>query len=154
MVASHLLEVLPISFRIMRGLASHCLDGSTTFYQYRILKAVEQKYSQSDMAGIFSVSEAAISKTIGSLMEKNLLKKRQGKDKRSWDVSLTPQGKKILNTVRKQIQSELDAAIRFLPQKQQTDLENGLKALENLMLSLRGEAGNVAQKSAKTKRNK
>jgi DNA-binding MarR family transcriptional regulator len=119
-----------------------------------MLNAVKHGYSQTDMASLFNISEAAVSKNISGLMEKKLLKKKAGEDKRSWDVSLTAQGKKILTSVHKQLRSELEDAIKALPQKEQMDLESGLKALENLMHSLREEACNVSQKSAKTKRNK
>lgn len=156
MLATQVLELMPVSMRIIRGLLSHCLDGSITMNHIRVLGGVDKGYSQAEIASALNVSEAAVSKTIRALMEKKLLKKRLGiVDKRSWDVTLTKEGSRILNSVKKQMKDKLDEKIQQMPKADQVDLSRGLEALDKLMLSLRDEACNLdPQKPAKTKRNK
>ena len=155
MLAAQVLELMPTSIRIIRGLASQCLDGSITMNHVRVLGAVDKGYSQAEVASIMSISEAAVSKTVAALVDKKLLKKKAGEDKRSWDVTLTREGARILGSVRKQMEDKFNKAIEKMSKSEQADLAKGMKALENLMLSLKDEACNgCTQKEVKTKRNK
>lgn len=91
------------------------------------------------MACILQVSEAAVSKTIHSLVDRKLLRKRPVADRRSHEVTLTTQGKKILKQVEKHVSDRLKVGISQLTKKQQAELVQGLNHLNTLMHAIKGD---------------
>lgn len=132
-----LLEVLPQSVQVIRKLSTDCLDGSITIHHLRILFLVKKDFSQTEMSAQLQISEAAISKTISGLVEKKLLSKCPGIDKRSRQVTLTAEGKKILSQVQKEVESKINKGLKHLSSKEHNELVLGLKALDKLMTSIK-----------------
>ena len=137
MTSTILLEVLPQSMQVISKLASDCLDGSFSIHHLRVLILVKKDFSQTEMSGRLQISEAAISKTISGLVEKKLLSKCAGIDKRSRQVSLTAEGTKILTQVKKEVEAKINKGLKLLSVKEKNDLALGLSALDKLMTSIK-----------------
>jgi DNA-binding MarR family transcriptional regulator len=133
MLVSAVIESVPNSIRILHKFVIESLAGSITLQQFRTMKLILEGYGSTQIAEMLSVSMAAISKMISSLEAKNLITKTQGSDRRSQVLKLTPQGKKILGQVKKQVEKKLQVGISQLGPAEQITLQNGLEALNKLM---------------------
>lgn len=133
MIPKKLLTSIPLSIRTMRRLTAECLDGSITIQQFRVLKLVEEGMGQTEMADTLQVSMAAISKMINGLVEKKLVDRRPGKDRRCQMLKLTSQGNKILKVVTDHVAKRFEIGLKQLSLKEKTELQRGLEILEIYM---------------------
>ena len=88
---------------------------------------------QTEMADTLQVTMAAISKMINALVEKKLVTRSQGKDRRCLTLKLTAQGKKILKLVTDHVARRLEIGLKRLDTKEKGDLLKGLEILERYM---------------------
>lgn len=133
MIPKKLLTSIPLSIRTIRRLTAECLDGSITLQQFRVLRLVEEGMGQTEMADTLQVTMAAISKMINALVEKKLVTRSQGKDRRCLTLKLTAQGKKILKLVTDHVARRLEIGLKRLDTKEKGDLLKGLEILERYM---------------------
>ena len=133
MLSKSILSVVPISIRTIRRFSAKELKGPLTFQQLRILFLVRDGKGQTEIAEALQVSSAAISKVISQLVTKKFAIRAPGKDRRSIELKLTPQGKKITGQVSDKLADRFEKNIKRLSKKEQTDLKHGLAVLEKLM---------------------
>lgn len=136
-LSAQILEAIPFSIRTIRRLASSVLKNRITIHHFRILIMVRDGFGQKMMAENLQISEAAVSKTIASLVEKKLLRKKIGIDKRSREVILTASGNKILNEARSLVEAELIPELNKLSVKEKEILREGLGVLVKVMTGVR-----------------
>lgn len=133
MLSKSILAVVPYSIRTIRRLSAQSLKGPLTFQQLRLLFLIRDGKGQTEIAEALQVSTPAISKMISQLVGKKFAIRTPGKDRRSIDLKLTTQGKKIVGLVSGKLEARFDKNINRLSKKEQTELRQGLIVLEKLM---------------------
>lgn len=136
-LSAQILEVIPFSVRIIRRLSSSVLKGRVTIHHLRILVLVQEGMGQKGVSETLQVSEAAISKTIASLVEKKLLKKKIGVDKRSREITLTASGTRILKLARDLVEEQLIPELDSLKTDEKKKLKEGLEVLQKVMTGVK-----------------
>lgn len=136
-LSAQILEVIPFSVRIIRRLSSSVLKGRVTIHHLRILVLIQEGMGQKGVSETLQVSEAAISKTIASLVEKKLLKKKIGVDKRSREITLTASGTRILKLARDLVEEQLIPELDSLKSDEKKKLKEGLEVLQKVMTGVK-----------------
>lgn len=133
MIATALLESIPISIRTLRKLTVSSLDGSITFHQSRVLFLIREGLGQAQIADVIQVTPAAVCKLMRELSEKGLVTMCPGKDRRERNLDLTKEGARALSSVTKQVEKKLNKGIELLTNEERDDLLKGLEVLNKLM---------------------
>jgi DNA-binding MarR family transcriptional regulator len=133
MLSEKLLDTLPYSIRTIRKLYSESLDGALTLQQIRVLTLISEGQGLTQIADTLQVSLAAVSKMVSSLSKKKIIISKEGLDRRTHILTLTPQGKNSLEKIKKMVRSKLDIGINDLTKDECAQLMKGLSILEVLM---------------------
>jgi len=133
MLSKKILESIPQAIRVLRMLSIETLEGSLSLQQLRVLRLAFEGYGQSQMSKILQVSMAAISKMVDGLCNKGFLVKKEGKDKRSLELRLTPKGRKILGQVTAHVEKKINEAARSLDPQEKDELLKGLAVLDKVI---------------------
>lgn len=133
MLSEKLLDTLPYSIRTIRKLYSESLDGALTLQQIRVLTLINEGQGLTQIADTLQVSLAAVSKMVSSLSKKKIIISKEGVDRRTHVLSLTPQGKSSLEKIKKMVRAKLDVGISDLSKEESAQLIKGLSILEVLM---------------------
>jgi DNA-binding MarR family transcriptional regulator len=133
MLSKKILESIPQAIRVLRLLSVETLDGYLSLQQLRVLRLAFEGYGQSQMSKILQVSMAAISKMVDSLCAKGLLLKKEGKDKRSLELRLTPKGRKILGQVTSHVEKKINDAAKNIDPLEKEQLLQGLAVLDKII---------------------
>ena len=129
MLSKIILESIPQAIHVLRMLSIETLEGSLSLQQLRVLRLAFEGYGQSQMSKILHVSMAAISKMVDGLCNKGFLVKKEGKDKRSLELRLTPKGRKILGQVTAHVEKKINEAAKCLDPQEKDELLKGLAVL-------------------------
>lgn len=132
-----ILQVIPSSALAIRRLSLACLGESISIHSLRMLFVIKEGLSQSQMASVLQVSEAAISKSVKTLERKKLLQKKAGGDKRTFKLSLTAEGKRLLKEAHEQVENALEESLKKLSKEEQEQMLKGMLILDRLMQSIR-----------------
>lgn len=133
MLSEKLLDTLPYSIRTIRKLYSESLDGALTLQQIRVLTLISEGHGLTQIADTLQVSLAAVSKMVSSLSKKKIIMRKEGVDRRTHVLTLTPQGKSSLEKIKKMVRAKLDVGISDLSKEESAQLIKGLSILEVLM---------------------
>ena len=133
MLSEKLLDTLPYSIRTIRKLYSESLDGALTLQQIRVLTLISEGQGLTQIADTLQVSLAAVSKMVSSLSKKKIIMRKEGVDRRTHVLTLTPQGKSSLEKIKKMVRAKLDVGISDLSKEESAQLIKGLSILEVLM---------------------
>ena len=133
MLSEKLLDTLPYSIRTIRKLYAESLDGALTLQQIRVLTLISEGQGLTQIADTLQVSLAAVSKMVSSLSKKKIIMSKEGLDRRTQILTLTPQGKNSLDKIKKMVRSKLDIGINDLTNDESAQLMKGLAILEVLM---------------------
>lgn len=133
MLSEKLLDTLPYSIRTIRKLYSESLDGALTLQQIRVLTLISEGQGLTQIADTLQVSLAAVSKMVSSLSKKKIIMRKEGVDRRTHVLTLTPQGKSSLEKIKKMVRAKLDVGINDLSKEESAQLIKGLSVLEVLM---------------------
>ena len=133
MLSEKLLDTLPYSIRTIRKLYAESLDGALTLQQIRVLTLISEGQGVTQIADTLQVSLAAVSKMVSSLSKKKIIMSKEGVDRRTHVLTLTPQGKNSLEKIKKMVRSKLDIGISDLSKEESAQLMKGLSILEVLM---------------------
>ncbi len=133
MLSEKLLDTLPHSIRTIRKIYSESLDGALTLQQIRVLTLISEGQGLTQIADTLQVSLAAVSKMVSSLSKKKIIMSKEGLDRRTHILTLTPQGKNSLEKIKKMVRSKLDIGIADLTNDESAQLMKGLAILEVLM---------------------
>jgi DNA-binding MarR family transcriptional regulator len=133
MLSEKLLDTLPYSIRTIRKLYSESLDGALTLQQIRVLTLISEGQGLTQIADTLQVSLAAVSKMVSSLSKKKIIISKEGVDRRTHVLTLTPQGKSSLEKIKKMVRAKLDVGINDLSKEESDQLIKGLSILEVLM---------------------
>lgn len=134
-LSTQILEVIPFSVRTIRRLSSSVL----TIHHLRVLILVQEGLGQKGIAETLQVSDAAVCKTVGILVEKKLLKKKVGKDKRSREVTLTASGLRIISEAREMVEEKIIPQLEKLRADEKVKLREGLDILKKVMTGVKEE---------------
>jgi DNA-binding MarR family transcriptional regulator len=133
MLSEKLLDTIPCSIRTIRKLYAESLDGALTLQQIRVLTLISEGQGLTQIADTLQVSLAAVSKMVSSLSKKKIIMSKEGLDRRTQILTLTPQGKNSLDKIKKMVRSKLDIGINDLTNDESAQLMKGLAILEVLM---------------------
>lgn len=133
MLSKKILETLPHSIRVIRKLSTESLGGALTLQQMRVLNRVSEGMGQTEIAENLQVSLAAISKMINSLTKKKFIQSKEGLDRRTHVLTLTPKGRQTLDKITNYVSSKLDIGITDLSKDEKDQLMKGLGVIEVLM---------------------
>ncbi len=133
MLSKKILETLPHSIRVIRKLSTESLGGALTLQQMRVLNRVSEGMGQTEIAENLQVSLAAISKMINCLTKKKFIQSKEGLDRRTHVLTLTPKGRQTLDKITKYVSSKLDIGITILSKDEKDQLMKGLGVIEVLM---------------------
>ena len=133
MLSEKLLDTIPYSIRTIRKLYSESLDGALTLQQIRVLTLISEGQGLTQIADTLQVSLAAVSKMVSSLSKKKIIMRKEGVDRRTHVLTLTPQGKSSLEKIKKMVRAKLDVGISDLSKEESAQLIKGLSILEVLM---------------------
>ena len=133
MVATHILDTIPKSIRIIRRISASSISGELTLQQLRILMLVHEGMNTTQIAFNMHISTAAVSKTVEALVQKKFITREAGDDRRCLKLTLTEKGDRIRKLVRKDVEKELEKHLKKLTKQEQDDLKKGLSVLSKLM---------------------
>jgi DNA-binding MarR family transcriptional regulator len=133
MLSEKLLDTIPCSIRTIRKLYAESLDGALTLQQIRVLTLISEGQGLTQIADTLQVSLAAVSKMVSALSKKKIIMSKEGLDRRTQILTLTPQGKNSLDKIKKMVRSKLDIGINDLTNDESAQLMKGLAILEVLM---------------------
>lgn len=133
MFSKKILSSLPSSIRTLRRLSACSLNEGLTFQQFRVLNQAAEGLGQTQISQNLQISTAAISKMVDSLVQKELLVKEEGSDRRSLRLKLTPEGKRMRKLVTDHVEKALNKSFKKLTDKEKSDLVKGLDVLDKLM---------------------
>jgi DNA-binding MarR family transcriptional regulator len=133
MLSKKILHSIPKSTWTLRRLSVDVMSDEVTFQQFRILNQVFEGMGQSQISQNLQVSPPAVSKMVEALVVKKLLIRKQGKDRRCLNLSLTRKGLKIRMLVAEQVEKVLDEKFKKLTPTEKSDLNRGLEVLDKLM---------------------
>jgi DNA-binding MarR family transcriptional regulator len=133
MLSEQLLDTIPYSIRTIRKLYAESLDGALTLQQIRVLTLISEGQGLTQIADTLEVSLAAVSKMVSSLSKKKIIMSKEGVDRRTHVLTLTPLGKNSLEKIKKMVRSKLDVGISDLSKEESAQLIRGLSILEVLM---------------------
>jgi DNA-binding MarR family transcriptional regulator len=101
--------------------------------QLRVLFLINEKKSQCEMSETLQISEAAISKMTNVLVQKGMVDRLPGKDRRCHELKLTKEGKKTLQNLSKALKKILDTKLKELTRNEISQLKQGLVVLEKVI---------------------
>lgn len=133
MLARKVLECIPRSIRVLRKLTVFALDGSLTFHQTRVLYFIKEGLGQSQIAEVFQVSPAAVSRLMRELKEKGLVRMSPGEDRRERQLKLTREGARLLGAVNRTMEKKVNKHVDALSKEEKDQLMKGLVVLDKLM---------------------
>ena len=106
-----------------------------TVDQWLVLKKIgdSERITQIELANAIFKDRASITRILDLLLEKKLVKKESGEDKRSYELTLTPAGQKFADQALAVVKSVRKKGIETLSDKEQEQLRNSLlKIIKNL----------------------
>lgn len=133
MLSKKLLETVPQSIRVIRTLSTESVGGALTLQQMRVLNRISEGLGQTEIAESLQVSVAAISKMIACLTKNKIIQSKEGLDRRTHILTLTPKGKQTLDKITKYVSAKLDIGIADLTKEEKDQLMKGLVVLDQLM---------------------
>ena len=133
MLEKKLLVSIPTAIRIIRRLSLAKVGKTLSLQQLRVLMLVSEEKGQAEMSDQLYISPAAVSKMVDSLVNKNLIIRKPGKDARCKTLKLTPEGKKTLGSVSSYVEDQLGLGLNCLTVKELTELDKGLTVLDKIM---------------------
>ena len=107
---------IPFQCLVINTLNRFNVEGITTA-QYEILDALVANGSKTttELASLRGISQSGTSKLTKRLLDKNyIVQKKSGTDRRSYDISITPEGRDFLNRAekfRKELLLTIEAAL-------------------------------------------
>src|SRR5258708_29930147 len=106
--------------------------------QFRILMSIDQHtICQSEIARLWEVSDAAISKQIELLIESGRIARKENPDnRRQYSLVLTHRGQTLLNSAQKIIEKKYAAAYQSLSSTEKSALVDGVKKIELSILNI------------------
>ena len=133
--AALLLEAIP---NVMCQLRNHLADSNSglTVAQFRCLKMVQRStdVSLGELADANGVSAPAMSKLVEALVEAGLLERRASTDdRRRVELTVTPAGKRKLDTVGDRLKARLSAQLATLGADELAALERALTRLNKVL---------------------
>jgi|GEM_PF-6572912 len=135
-LASKTLKNIPRIVQILRLKTAEFLTDSITTQQLRLLYLVDQHKTNSELAKMMFVSEAAVSKSLKMMIKQGLIKKTDSIDKRSSVLKVTPKGKKLRTKISARLESILDLEFKKLKPFEQEELSRALDKLVEVMEKL------------------
>lgn len=133
MLSNKMLETLPQSIRVIRKLSTESLGGALTLQQMRVLNRISEGMGQTEIAENLQVSLAAISKMITGLIKKKFIQSKEGLDRRTHILTLTPKGRQTLEKITNYVSSKLEIRIAELSKDEKDQLAKGLAVIEVVM---------------------
>ena len=106
-----------------------------TVDQWLVLKKIgdSERITQIELANAIFKDRASITRILDLLLEKKLVKKESGEDKRTYELTLTPAGQKFADQALAVVKSIRKKGIETLSDKEQEQLRNSLlKIIKNL----------------------
>jgi DNA-binding MarR family transcriptional regulator len=140
MLASHLLDTIPSIMREWRRELHEGLPAGLSINQFRVLFFVSQGQEQAQyLARHLGVTPAAMSKMIEALVQKKLLRREPfAHDRRQIQLQLTASGKKMVHSVRGQVELRMQRFLDELPVSQQDQVQRALLLLQKAFASKEG----------------
>jgi DNA-binding MarR family transcriptional regulator len=107
-----------------------------TAAQFHTLRRIKEgKASVSALAECMHLSRPNISRTVDELVNAGLVAREQdAADRRSIDLSLTPQGEELINNLLRTIGSKMKSRFSQLDQKEIKEISLALNALRNIFI--------------------
>jgi Transcriptional regulators len=106
-----------------------------TVDQWLVLKKISdsERITQIELANALFKDRASITRILDLLLEKRLVKKEEGTDKRSYELALTPNGQKFMEQALVIVKNVRKKGIELMSEKEQEQLKNSLlKIIKNL----------------------
>ncbi len=124
---------MPTMSRIRSEMRSHS-PADLSVPQYRILASIYRgRIHVGEIANHQGVSQPAMSKMVDSLVQKGFIERgTENKDRRQVHLKLTKTGEALYKKVREATQENLKSKLSCLTEREQQELELGLKHLEKL----------------------
>lgn len=133
-LSQRFMEVIPRSMQSYRVEIREIAKCEFTTPQFRALINLDRTTrSNSELARIIGVSIPAMSRMVDTLVKRGLVVRVPGhEDRRQIALSLSPQGTKKIQSLRKAMQQRLLAKLQKLSPKQRHELAAGLEVLNSL----------------------
>jgi DNA-binding MarR family transcriptional regulator len=132
MLSQEIITALPLFSRTLRRMASEVVKESLTLEQLRVLALIKEGHIQTEISKILSVSMPATSKMIEILVQKKLLTRNVGEDRRCHKLVLTKKGLDLWNKVRKSLSGKVEKALENFSLQDKKRLQECLPVIEQL----------------------
>ncbi len=135
-LSQYILGSVPSAMRHIRKMAFAEADDSISIPQLRILASINEGFDQvSTLAKFMGVSQAAISKMVDGMVERELISRSDTDDRRVTRLKLTKKGETLNNKLHSSIEQKIDVFIKDLSKTEKDDLKAGLKVLSKVFSS-------------------
>jgi DNA-binding MarR family transcriptional regulator len=119
--------------RHIRKMAFEEANECVSIPQMRILGSIDEGFDQvSSLARMMGVSQAAISKMVDVLTDRELVTRKVGDDRRVIRLTLTEKGEEMNRRVHTLIEGKLDIVLKNLTKQDKEELKAGLKVLSKV----------------------
>jgi len=126
-----IIRVLPKASQTLRKLSTNKFGSS--LHQLKILHLIQEGNNQAQISLTLQISGAAVSKTVKTLQNLQLVQKAKADDKRTYKLVVTDSGRRILDQVHGQLIKKLGMAIEKLSADEKMALNKGLDVLNKLL---------------------
>ncbi|GEM_PF-2426742 len=132
-LSTQILNVLPMSMRHIRKMAFEEANDCISIPQLRILGAIHDDFCHvSVLAKIMGVTQAAVSKMVDGLVERDLVLRQNCVDRRAVKLVLTKKGSAINQKVRVSIERQIDILLKELNKDDKDKIRDGLLVLSKV----------------------
>ncbi len=126
-----IIRVLPKASQTLRKLSTNKFGSS--LHQLKILHLIQEGNNQAQISLTLQISGAAVSKSLKTLQNLQLVQKTKADDKRTYKLVVTDSGRRILDQVHGQLIKKLGVAIEKLSADEKMALTKGLDVLNKLL---------------------
>jgi DNA-binding MarR family transcriptional regulator len=104
-----------------------------TVDQWLVLKKISdsERITQIELANAIFKDRASITRILDLLLEKRLVKKEEGADKRAYELALTPNGQKFMEQAMVIVKNVRKKGMEMMSEKEQEQLRNSLQKIIN-----------------------
>lgn len=132
-LSKQIIKSVPLTMRVIRKIVLDYADDSLTLPQLRILRFIQEGCGQvSGLSRTLGVTQAAISKMVDGLVEKEYITRSSGTDRRVTKLDLTEKGEAVNSSVHLILEAALDTRLKNITKSEKEDLSKGLAVLTKL----------------------
>lgn len=135
-LSAQLLQTVFLSIRNIRRMSYAEANDCVSIPQLRFLTAIGEGLDQTSiLARTMGVSQAAVSKMIDGMVERDWVERLSDEDRRVTRLVLSEKGKRLNQKVHSAIEDRIDVLLKDITKEERQTLKSGLQVLSKVFNS-------------------